>query len=273
VWVKGVLWTVMDTRGGTVVVSSSGRDRLKTLNAAGNLVGAKTIVGLPAPRAGSQTGVPYLPDTSYVATVAEFTKRFVADARAEGADGFYHHVEMPVTDTATWTPVRKLYATQNAAVSSVVPRALVIISPYVESRRGKASFSPAQAARGARMLLATAKGTRLIIAPQDGLGVGSTALSVDRATGRVAPLERYLAAMRGAIGSRLWTNVELMRPGPNGTRRPTTRSRVSQQLWTESHFANGTIAFIWDDPTRRIGATRVVGGVAGFTNGFGRTGL
>jgi hypothetical protein len=270
--VNGVLWTVMDTGGGSVVVSRSGRDHLKALNHAGNRLGAKTIVGLPAPKAGSQSGVKYLPDTSYLATLAEFTKRFVKDARAEGADGFYQPVEMPVTDTATWAPVRRLYATQNAVVHSVAPRSLVIVSPYLESRRTKASFTPAQAARGARMLLATARGTRLIIAPQDGLGVGSTALSTDRATGRVAPLERYLKAMRGAIGSHLWTNVELMRPGPNGTRKPTTRSRVSQQLWTEAHFVSGSIAFIWNDPARGIGATRVHGGIAGFSSGFGHTG-
>ena len=271
VTVNGVLWTVMDTRGGTVVVSKAGGDRFKALNAAGNTVGADTIIGLPAPKAGSANGVAYLPDTSYLPTMAEFTKRFVIDARAEGADGFYQHVEMPVTDSPFWSSVRNLYAVQNKAVNAASPRATVIISPFLESRRAKAEFTPAQAARGARMLLGTANGTRLIIAPQDGLGVGSTALSADKASGRVAPLESYLAAMRKAIGSHLWNNIEVMKPGPNGTRKVTTRTRVSQQLWTEARYSSGTIAFIWDDSSRGIGAKRVPGGVTGWSKGFGTT--
>ncbi|HET7399732.1 MAG TPA: hypothetical protein VFJ94_14540, partial [Intrasporangium sp.] len=232
--VAGVTWTVMDTGGGTVVVSRSGDDRLKALNTAGNRLGAKTIVGLPAPRAGSQDRVTYLPDTSYLPTLAQFTKRFVADAAAEGADGFYQHVEMPVTDTATWAPVRSLYAVQHAAVNATTPGALVVVSPYLESRTGRAGFTPAQAGRGARLILDTASGTRLLIAPQDGLGVGTAALRGDGAAGRVAPLEDYLRAMRDAVGVHLWSNVELMRPGGGDSRVPTTEARVSQQLSAES---------------------------------------
>ena len=271
VTVAGVTWTVMDTGRGTVVVSQGGTDRLRALNAAGNRLSARTIVGLPAPRAGSQGGVAYLPDTTYLAALAEFTTRFVLDQRAEGADGFYQHVEMPVSETGTWASVRSLYAAQNAAVSGVWPGALVILSPYLESRTAKAGLSPEEAARGARLLVETARGTRLLLAPQDGLGVGTTALSEDRATGRVAPLEAYLRAMRAAVGTRLWANIELMRPGPDGSRLPTTQARVAQQLTAEAPYVSGFIAFPWDDSSRGIGATRVPGGVTLWSAGFGRT--
>ncbi|WP_345508930.1 hypothetical protein [Terrabacter aeriphilus] len=272
-----VTWTVTDTGRGTVVVSSDADDRQGALVRAGNALGAKTILGLPAPRAGSQDGVAYLPDTSYLPTLAAFTQRFVVEARAEGADGFYQHVEMPVTDTRTWNPVRQLYASQNAAVSRAWPRALVVLSPYLEARRDKAFVTPEQAARGATMLAATASGTRLVLAPQDGLGTGTTALASDSSTaaGHVAPLESYLRAMRAAVGTRLWVNVELMRPTPGGApgaREATTRSRVLEQLAAEQPHVSGAIAFIWDDRTRDIGAVQVVDGMAGLSDGFGTTG-
>jgi hypothetical protein len=267
-----VTWTVMDTGKGTVVVSSNADDRLSALTAAGNLLGAKTFVGLPAPSAGSQDGVAYLPDTSYLPTLAAFTQRFVADARAEGADGFYQHVEMPVTDSTTWAPVRALYTAQNAAVDAVAPGSPVIVSPYLESREGKAHFTPAQAGRGAAMIRATAHGTRLVIAPQDGLGTGTTRLAADGTRGYVAPLEQYLAAMRSAVGADLWTNLELMRPGANGGREVTTQARVREQLSAEAPYVSGAIAFIWDDRTRGIGAVRVLDGLGGLTRGFGTTG-
>jgi len=252
-------------------------DRQQALVRAGNAVGARTILGLPAPRAGSPDGVAYLPDTSYLPALAAFTQRFVLDARAEGADGFYQHVEMPVTDTRTWQPVRQLYGSQNAAVGRAWPGALVVVSPYLESRSDKAFVTPQQAARGAAMLAATANGTRLVLAPQDGLGTGTTALAADvlGAVGHVAPLESYLRAMRAAVGSVLWVNVELMRPSPDGApraREATTRGRVLQQLAAEQPYVSGAIAFMWDDRTRGIGAVRVVDGVTGLTHGFGTTG-
>lgn len=270
VTVAGARYTVLAGPGNTAIVTRGGRDKVAALIRAGNRVHARTIIGLPAPAAGAVNGPAWMPNTSYLPVLAAFTQRFARNAHLLGADGFYQHVEMPVTNTRVWAPVRTLYAKQNAAVNRAAPGALVVISPYLESRRAKASFTPAQAAAGVRMLLRTASGTRLVIAPQDGLGVGSTRLAGDpHARKFVAPLQSYLKAMRAAAGNHLWMNAELMRPAANGNRRPTTKARVSQQLWTHAHYAPKTIAFIWDDPSRGIGAVRVPGGVTTWSAGLG----
>lgn len=263
-----VTWTVMNF-GTNAVISSNKQDSAKALTEAGNKVGARTIIGVPAPQMRADT--PWLPDMTYSGVLTEFTKRFAIDALAEGADGFYQHVEMPMTNTAYWAPVRNLYSSSNAALASVKKGVFVIESPYLESRRAKAEFTPKQAASGAKMLLATAKGTNLVIAPQDGLGAGTTALSADRRTGFVAPTESYLKAARSAVGSKLWVNIEMMKP--KGTARTvTTRSRVSQQLWTESLYVTKSIGFMWDDSSRRIGAAYVAGLSKGeLSAGFGTT--
>lgn len=268
--VAGVTYTLIQAPNHSVVITRSGADAVAALIKAGNRLHARTIIGLPAPAAGAPGGPAWMPNTTYLPVLTSFTGRFVRNAHLLGADGYYQHVEMPATNTPVWKPVRTLYKRQNAAVNKVAPGALMLLSPYLESRRSKASFTPAQAAAGVRMLLAGASGTRLVIAPQDGLGVGSTRLSQDGRRNLVrAPLQSYLSAMRAVAGERLWVNAELMRPAPNGGRLPTTRHRVSQQLWTHAHYGTRTIAFMWDDPTRGLGATRVPGGVTHWSTGFG----
>lgn len=268
--INGATYVVMYPDARSAVVSSNANgDATGSMIRSGNALGAKTIIGLPRPQ--NNPNLTYKPDLTYRGVLTNFTARFTKDAYLDGADGFYLTTEMPVTDTAFWNDVRDMYRVQNRAVASVKPGATVLISPFFESRLSKGSrFTPAQAGRGAKMLLDTASGTRVIIAPQDGLGVGSTALRVDRRTGFIAPTESYLAAMKSTVGSHLWANIELMKP--NGTSRlATTRSRVSQQLYSESPYVAGSIAFMWDDPTRKIGAVYVSGGMSGMTNGFGRT--
>lgn len=268
---QGRTFTIIRGPGNTAFVTRSGTSPVEKLIDAGNRVGAHTIVGLPSPKAGNTAGVAWMPDTSYLSALSAFTQRYVRHSRALGADGYYQHVESPVTDSAYWAPVRELYRRQNVAVNRADPGARVLLSPFLESRPHKAYVTPAQAGRGIKLLLATRSGTDLVIAPQDGLGTGTTALWADKSK-RVASLETYLRSMRKAGGSRLWVNIELMRPD-GYQRKASTRSRVSQQLWTVAPYGSRTIAFMWEDPSRKIGARYVKGGsIASFSRGFATTG-
>lgn len=263
-----VRWDVLIAPNNSVVITSNRYgDSLKALSSAGNSMGAKTIIGLPIPQKKAREA--WLPDTSYLPVVQSFTSRFVRDALAEGADGFYQSTEMPVTNTSYWNSVRTLYTVQNKAVASVRKHSLVIISPFLEARVKKAHFTPAQAASGARMLMRTAQGTNLKIAPQDGLGTGTTALAVDHRSGYIATTEAYFKAMRKAIGPALWVNIENMSPvGTN--RKSSTAARVNQQLAASRPYVSGTISYVWDDSTRYIGMKYIKGGNV-FAAGFGHT--
>lgn len=271
--IDGDVWTVMYTASNSAVISNDKEDRGRALNFAGDELGAKTIVGLPAPRMRTNGDSAYLPDTTYLSTLTDFTQRFAIDAIAEGADGFYQSVEMPLTDTPAWRPTRELYSAQNRALAQVLKGALVLVSPYIASERDASHATPQQAARGASIVLETANGTRLLIAPQDGLGTGSAALLRDASRSHIAPLESYLYLIRQAIGNHLWINVELMRPGSGvSSREATTLQRVHKQLAAEMPFVTGAIAFIWDDRIRRIGAVQILDGAQGLGRGFGTTG-
>lgn len=253
--VNGVHWDLIPMHNtDAVVVTTNAKDYDSLLIDASKRAGARAIIGLPVHPKGRQVGsqwVSYLPSAYDWDVLEHFTYRIVDEYSRRGAHGFYHTLEMPMTDTAFWAPVRDHYTLQNRMIQLLRPGMVSLISPYFESRYAKAEFTPQQAANGARQLLGTAAGTNILIAPQDGLGAGTTALASDGWAGRVAPLENYLAAIQPVLGHRLYVNAEGMRPGGGtaDTRTPTDLNRIKQQLAVASRYSRGSIGYMWDGKT------------------------
>lgn len=263
-------WGIVKVSSGTVAVKI-GVANVDHLVKAGNTLKAGTWVGVPRPA--KRTDVPWFPNVAYQSQLAGFTKIYTAHYKAMGAEGVYQGFEMPITDTAYWQPVRNLYSAQNTAINSAWPKAPVIISPYLESRKAKAYFTPTQAANGAKKIMATANGTRIILAPQDGYGTGTTCVKGASCSSKhYATAETYWTAMNKAVPT-LWNNAETMRPDPKD---PTKRVKASASLisaqlariHTKGGGFDGSISWSWNYAPG--GAE--VSGITDFSNGFAKTG-
>ncbi|WP_347108246.1 hypothetical protein AAHB33_15385 [Paenarthrobacter sp. S56] len=233
------------------------------------------FAGLPAPA--KRTDIRYLPDLSYTRTLSLFTERFLQYQRQEndvaGLAGFYHHTEIPLTDSAAYDSVLALYASQNQLIHRILPTRQAVVSPYIEARLGKASSSPSAAGAGVRKIAQTSNGVVLNIAIQDGMGTGkggafspteanspvdpSTANAVGKgswASKYVAPNRDYFAAAaKGVSGTNavLWANVEGMTPTTDapscgdGFRGLTTKARLDRQL-KQVVNAQKIVSYMWD---------------------------
>lgn len=244
--------------GGAVVVSKATGDKQKALLEGAQKVGAGVYVGLPAPVTQG-----YLVNTSYLNVMYDFTRTFVKTYPT--AHGFYHHSEMPVSHGRVWEPVLKLYSTQNKAVASVRPGARTLVAPYIETRSKKPNSNMGGIAAGTRRILATAKGTSLIIAPQDGIGVGSGTLT--RNGGHTGTTQQVFRIMRGVAGKRLYVVTEAMRPGGGqDTRARTTAPAVKKQLDALAPYTQGSIGFMWNNAT----GMKSIPGITKYSAGTGR---
>ena len=152
-------------------------------------------------------------------------------------------MEMPLTDEAHWDPVTTYYDRQTQIINDIAPGSTVVISPYLEGRADSQTISPATAAAGYEKLLVLHNGTRILVSPQDSLGVGTTALEADNS-----------AALHQVNPERLYVTVEAMQPGGGSpaTREPTTRDRVEVQLDATDPYVRGAIGFQWADLNSRL---------------------
>ncbi len=254
---------------------ASSTDPSKSLATAATKLGLKYFAGLPAPA--KRSDLPYLPDFSYKAILDLFTDRFLkyqADANdLPGLAGFYHHTEMPLTDSATFDSVFALYASQNDAIHRILPTRQAIISPYIDARVDKSGISVDDARRGIRRMAQTAAGVQLNIAIQDGMGTGKggafspseAASAVDPYAATIvgqgtwnskylAPNKDYFTAAAAGIkgtGAVLWANLEGMAPATkqnpcgDSLRGQTTKARIDRQL-QQVAAARKVISFMWD---------------------------
>ncbi|MFJ4167913.1 hypothetical protein ACIPY3_00235 [Paenarthrobacter sp. NPDC089714] len=257
--------------GGT----TSSADPFTSLASAATRLQMKYFAGLPAPA--KRADIRYLPDLTYGHTLDLFTERFLRYQAAvndvPGLAGFYHHTEIPLTDSSTYDSVLALYAAQNLQIHRFHPGRQAVVSPFIEARLGKASASPAQAEVGIRKIAKTSNGVVLNIAIQDGMGTGkggafssaeadspvdpSTASAVGKGTWAskyVAPNRDYfVAAADGVSGTNavLWANVEGMTPVSTGTicgdgfRGQTTKARLDRQLQQVVN-AKKIVSYMWD---------------------------
>jgi hypothetical protein len=254
-------------------------DPVLSVSRAATTLGMKVYAGMPAPVKRTDAG--WLPDTSYLATFGKFTERFIqfhaSMNNVAGLAGFYHHTEMPLSDTG-FDPVLSVYRTQNAAIKAYLPSRGALVSPYIDARRSAAGRgTPANARNAVRNIANTASGVRLSIAVQDGMGTSKggaymaneAGLSVDKYAAAyvgagswgskyIAPTGDYFAAARAGVagtGAQLWANVEGMAPsGPstantcgNQKRGQTTMARLDRQIQQLGQSTTKTISFMWDD--------------------------
>ena len=263
-------YNVVVINGGTSSISIS-------LGKVATTLGMKYYAGLPAPV--KRTDVTYLPDLSYQSTFTQFTERFLQYQDkvndVPGLAGFYHHTEMPLSDSFTWDPVLTLYDIQNSAIAEFMPSRAAIVSPYIDTRKTAAARVTTDQVRQAVSNIAeTANGVSLAIAVQDGMGTGKAGAFFGNESGTavdpyaasivgsgswgskyLAPNRDYFLAMAEGVdgtGVELWANVEGMAPATsqnpcdNSLRGQTTKSRIDRQLQQIGNAPVKAISFMWD---------------------------
>src|SRR5699024_1015898 len=205
--------------------------------------------GFPVPQMRT-SGETWLPDNSYADVVDGFAEKFVDAYHQRGAEGYYLAMEMPLTDESHWDPVTDYYSRQTQIIDDVAEGATVLISPYLEGREDRETITPDTAAQCEHKQLDLNNGTRILVSPQDGPGVDTTALDADQSAEHKYTAEDYFKALHEAEPERLYVTVEAMRPGggSSDSRESTSRDRVEEQLDATEPYVNGAIGFQWADP-------------------------
>lgn len=264
-----------------VMTAHSGLDVAASVTTEAGALGMQHYIGMPAPD--KRTDYAWLPDTSYISTLKDFTGRFaLATGDPAGLAGFYQHREMPMSDGPDWDGMYQVYRFQNEAIAAKSSKKTVMISPYVDARKSM-NQTPAKA-RAATAKMAATKGSlsKLIIAPQDGMGTGKgSAYGGEKWKWRVDPFQRtvvgdvtnaeaYFASsatyyqnmvdgLVGTSGVALWGNIEGMAPiiasgenanpcstGHSADRGFTWDSRMTAQLNEVAGKTAKNISYHWD---------------------------
>lgn len=254
----------------SVVITESvnGGDPFHSLTRVAEEHGNNSFIGLPVPQMRT-SGETWLPDNSYADVIDGFAEKFVEAYHQRGAEGYYLAMEMPLTDTSHWNPVTDYYSRQTQIINDVSEGATVLISPYLEGREERETISPETAAQGYQKLLDLDNGTRILVSPQDGLGVDTTALEADESEAHQFTAEDYFEELQGVEPKRLYVTVEAMRPGGGSpdSREPTSRDRVEEQLDATEPYVNGAIGFQWADPNSMVHLPHIGGGACAAGSG------
>src|SRR5690625_139989 len=239
--------------GVVITESVNGGDAFHSLIRVSEERGNNAYIGLPVPQMRT-TGETWLPDNSYADVIDGFAEKFVDAYHQRGADGYYLAMEMPLTDTSHWDPVTDYYSRQTQIINDVSEGATVLISPYLDGREDSETISPETATLGYQKLLDLNNGTHILVSPQDGLGVDTTALEADESEEHQFTAEDYFEALQEVEPERLYVTVEAMHPGggSSDSREPTSRDRVEEQLDASEPYVNGAIGFQWADPNSMI---------------------
>lgn len=255
--------------------STTDADPSHSLATAATDLGMRFYAGMPAPV--KRTDFSYLPDMSYTHTLLLFTQRFLqyhaSTNNVAGLAGFYHHTEMPLTDSNTFDSILELYTSQNREIHRILPSRQALVSPYIDARVDTTGISLAQAKIGARRIAQTSTGIVLNIAIQDGMGTGKGGAFGNNEAGspvdpyaasivgngtwgtkyRAPNRDYFAAAASGLVGTSgvLWANVEGMAPATKSNpcgdslRGQTSKSRIDRQL-QQVATAKKVISFMWD---------------------------
>jgi hypothetical protein len=161
-------------------------------------------------------------------------------------------------------------------VASALPGKKIVVSPYIDARRGR-GFPPEQADEGLADIAATRAGAPMAVAVQDGRGTGKVPVyGIHEGEARVAPrlapvvgevsnAQAYYGATRDYIeaaarrvpdGVELWVNVEGFEPTPAAgecgrveplpLRGRTSKSRLDQQVMAAGTAAAKIISYGWE---------------------------
>ncbi|MGN9838384.1 hypothetical protein ACTMTI_09725 [Nonomuraea sp. H19] len=268
-----------DDRVHDLVLISTDGDGLGNLMTEAAAYGMAVFPGLPA--APQQAGKPWEPDHAHTGALGAFTARVLADYRARfggsaAFPGVYQSFELAMRERGAKDPIIELYAAQHAVVAAALPGKKILVSPYIDARRGR-GFPPEQAEEGMADIAATRAGAPMAIAVQDGRGTGKVPVyGADqrdaRVDARLVPLvgevgygqayygntHDYIeaAARRVPSGVELWVNVEGFEPtqvegecgrvDPLPLRGRTTKNRLDRQVMAAGPYARKIISYGWD---------------------------
>ncbi|WP_188190510.1 DUF4434 domain-containing protein [Nonomuraea sp. SYSU D8015] len=266
-----------DDRVHDLVIVSTDGDGLGHLMTEAAAYGMAVFPGLPA--APQLAGKPWEPDLAHTAALNAFTARVLADYRTRFGRSFagvYQSFELAMRDRGDEDPIVELYTAQHAVVASALPGKKILVSPYIDARRGR-GFPPSQAPEGLVDIAATRAGLPMAVAVQDGRGTGKVPVyGVDerdaKVEARLAPVvgdvtygqayygstRDYIEAAAGRVpsGVELWVNVEGFEPTPVpgecGRVEPlplrgrTSKSRLDRQVMATGTHAAKIISYGWE---------------------------
>lgn len=228
-----------------VVVSldapDASKDRTALMLDAAAARGMGVFMGMPAPVM-QTSGSTWLPDSSYSDVLTGFTDRFLRNTSGYTSNsalrGFYHHLEMPLSTSDSWSPVLDVYRMQNASVAANRPGLATLVSPYMDARKNSKSATKLdQVGTAAQKIAATSNGVHMIVAPQDGQGTGKVGAfsadmrgeQVDAPSAAVAGAGSYQERYYGSTGdymrevskalagkAEVWINIEMMTASTTG---------------------------------------------------------
>ncbi|MGR6923457.1 hypothetical protein ACU635_55150 [[Actinomadura] parvosata] len=261
-----------------VLVATDG-DGLGNLMREAHAYGMTVYPGLPA--AAQRAGKPWEPDAAHTAALNAFTARVLADYRARFAGlasfgGVYQSFELAMRTRARNDPIISLYAAQHAVVAAALPGKRIVVSPYIDARRGR-GFPPSQVRDGLAAIAGTRAGTPMAVAVQDGRGTGKVPVhgpqdgaakvaprlvpvvgDVTNEQAYYGPTSAYVAAAARRVpdGVELWVNAEGFEPTPAAgecgradplpPRGRTTKARLDQQVMAAGPHIAKIISYGWD---------------------------
>ncbi|MDR8409689.1 hypothetical protein MTP10_13165 [Nonomuraea sp. 3-1Str] len=241
--------------------------------------GMRVFPGLPA--APQDPAKPWQPDAALTGALNAFTERVLSGYRqrfgtSPALAGVYQSFELAMRDRGPRDPVLALYRAQHAVVASVLPGRTIAVSPYWDARRSR-GFPPSAVGAGFADIAATRAGLPMVIAIQDGRGVGKVPVydagrEGDPVDARLVPVvgampyrQAYYgstadyvaaAARRAGHGVELWVNVEVFEPtpvegecartDPLPLRGRAAKSRVDRQVMAVGRYAAKIISYGWD---------------------------
>ncbi|MEV4801351.1 hypothetical protein AB0K18_15200 [Nonomuraea sp. NPDC049421] len=259
-----------------VLVATDG-DGLGNLMREAAAYGMTVFPGLPA--APQRAGKPWEPDLAHTAALNAFTARVLADYRGRfGAafGGVYQSFELAARARSDRDPIISLYAAQHAVVADALPGKKIVVSPYIDARRGR-GFPPSQVPEGIADIAGTRHGLPMAIAVQDGRGTGkvpvhgphedeaAVAARLVPVVGAVRNGQAYYGSTASYVeaaarevpdGVELWVNVEGFEPTPVAgecgrvdplpLRGRTTKARLDQQVMAAGRHPAKIISYGWD---------------------------
>ncbi|MBA2890946.1 DUF4434 domain-containing protein [Nonomuraea soli] len=237
--------------------------------------GMKLYSGLPA--APQDTAKPWLPDLSALRPLSVLTELILKDyqARYGTPPGLYQTFELALRERHDNDPIIDLYRAQHRVVAQTMPGATLLLSPYLDARRGR-GYAPKLVAQGMRDLASTRSGLPMVIAAQDSRGTGKVGVfTPDEAAAALDPnlepivgpgtneqayhgstRDYFLAASRTRLdGVELWMNLEVFEPSPQSgactrpvqpQRGRTVKDRVDRQLSAAAGLVAKVVSYAWD---------------------------
>jgi hypothetical protein len=262
-----------------LLLISAGGDGVGHLMTEAAAQAMRVFPGLPVPP--KDAARPWLPDLAHLPALRAFTDRVVADYRqryggSPAFGGLYQSFELAMRDRADDDPILALYREQHEVVARAWPGATIMVSPFWDARRDR-GFPPDQARRGFDEVAATRAGAPMVIAIQDGRGVGKVPVHgpdeadapvdprLEPVVGRVTNRQAYHGSVRDYVeaaasrvrpGVELWVNAEVFEPAPVAgecgrvspfpLRGRTTKARVDRQVAAAARHATKIVAYGWD---------------------------